>query len=287
MTVRVWVMASAILMTVAPVWCQSDRLGDVAGSIKLDRSAVTEGGGTVVDPVQVRKADRELLLDVLDAARAEARRLGDLLTEARSTILYHGDDVPARLGSASRDLQAALQEIYGLRLTPPFQPALDEAREAAGTCDRAALAVRDEIERLGVAFNEATEALATCRRQIEEAALLAAGDGLEPAARGSGGDEPIEAPSSGEDSGGEDARINALCAPERGAGPDAWQSCLDRQYWALAALEARTAANEMLDQDLFDGIRKSCGNRYPDDYAARDRCEQDWMTSVRLEAESP
>ena len=286
MTVRVWVMVSAVLMTVAPVWCQSDRLGDVAGSIKLDPAAVTEGGGTVVDPVQVRKADRELLLDVLDAARAEARRLGDLLTEARSTILYHGDNLPVRLGSASRDLEAAVQEIYSLRLTPSFQQALGDARDAAATCDLAAVAAREELERLGVGFTEAVETLETCRRQLEAAALGAAGGDRPESAAGSRADDRSDDAAEGI-AGGADARIAALCESERSAGADAAQRCLEEQYRALAALEARTAVNEMLGQDLFDGIRKSCLNRYLDDYAARDRCEQERMTAVRLEAESP
>jgi hypothetical protein len=287
MTVRIWVMVSAISMTVAPVWCQSDRLGDVAGSIKLDRSAVTEGGGTVVDPDQVRKADRDLLLDVLDGARAEARRVAELVAEARTTFLYRaGDDLPVRLTAATRDLQAAGQVIWSLRLTPPFQSALDAARSAAEACDRASVSVRDELDHRGVVFAEATGAVATCRRQLEEAALLAAGDA--PAGTGAGSRLDGEAGGAADDVAAQaDARIAAFCEPERPVGPDAHQSCLDTQYQALAALEARTAASEMLDQDLFDGIRRSCGNRYPDDYVARDRCEQERMTSVRLEAQSP
>jgi len=286
MTVRAWVVVIAVLLAGTPGWSQSERLGDVAGTIKLDPGAVTRGGGEVVDPRQARKADHDLLDDVVADCAVQARLLADLIAEARSTIMYRDDDLPTRLDAASRELEAASQEIYSLRLAEHFAEPLEAARQAASRCEVAAASVREELARQGVAFTEASERTSSCRRQLEEVAMLLAGTNGERSVGAAGppavADEATE--SSTETSDVAD-RVADLCRDERPRGPDAFQRCLDRQYESLAALEARTPANEMLDPGLFQDIRNTCRVRYPGDYAAIDQCEQEKMTAARLELE--
>jgi hypothetical protein len=284
MQVRTGLLVIAVLLAVVPGWSQSQRLGDVAGTIKLDRKALTEGdGGTVLDPRLSRKADRELLGGLLEDCATRARQLADLIVEARSTIMYRDDQLSNRLQAASLDLAAAVQEIYSLRLSEPFAEPLDVARDAAAVCDTAAESTKEEIQRLGVAFTEATELTASCRLKLEEASILLSGRSM-PAAAGGGPATPE--PGSEAEQTAIDVRVAELCRPERSGGQDAWQHCLDRQYQALAAIQARSATNEMLPEGVFQGVRKDCRLRHPDDYAAIDLCEQERMTETRLELEA-
>jgi hypothetical protein len=286
MTVRAWVVMSVVLLAGSPAWSQSERLGDVAGTIKLNPGAVTRGGGEVVDAGQVRKADHELLGGVVADCAASARLLADLISDARATILYRGDDLPVRLEAASRELDAAAQEVYSLRLTAPFAEPLAVAREAASVCELAAASVRDELDRQGVAFTEASQGTAACRRKLEEIAMVLGGREA-PGSTGGAGTAATEGPQpEGVAASSEvDRRVAERCTGEGAEGPDAYQRCLNRQYEAVAALDARTPANEMLEEGLFQDIRNTCRARYDDDFAARDQCEQEKMTAARLELE--
>jgi len=101
MRVRSLFLVSLILLVSGAGWSQSNRLGDVAGSIKLDPSAIVEKEGYVEDPQAAVKADRDLFGETLRNCSTVANHLGALVEEARNSILYRDDDLPSRLTAAS------------------------------------------------------------------------------------------------------------------------------------------------------------------------------------------
>ncbi|MCU0302489.1 MAG: hypothetical protein MUC56_00300 [Thermoanaerobaculales bacterium] len=275
------VLATAVTLIPSTGWTQT-KLGDVAGTIKLNPEAIVEQSGWVDDPRTATRTDQRLLGEVLATCSATADALGGLVEEARATVLYRGEDLPARLSATSLDLDTQLQELYLLRLTPAFADALVAALTAAETCGGATAAVREELARRGVAFSDARASVARCRQQLDDAEVRAV------AVSGSAGttapaalEPPAEPPAEPTD----DDLVAARCATEGAEGSPAYEACAVAQYRGIAGLASRTAANEHLGPSVFDGIRELCAGLHPRDLAERDRCEVERMTAARLEGE--
>lgn len=253
------------------------RLGEVAGSIRLNPEAVVEKEGYTEDPAQARRADGELLGAVINACLASAVTLHELVTQTRETFLY-GDDggLPARLENAIRDLEAETGELDLLRLGESFRTPHETAREAAGICAAAGASVREELARRGVRFVEALEGAAACRSGFERAsaqltAILEGGG----AAVDQASEAPPEEPT-------EEEIIAEVCAATATRDADAGRRCEDRQYRAAAALESRTPENEMLPAEVFGDLRQICAELHPKDFALRNECEIEKMTAARI-----
>ena len=283
MRIRAGMVLVAAILAGGNAWSQS-RLGDIAGSISLNPAAVVEKDGYVEDPRQEARADRELLADFLRESSTIADRLGRLVEEARSTVLYSDDALPTRMTAAAIDLDSQFEELDLFRLDESLAQPFATAREAVGLCASATDAVRAELDRKGVRFVEARDAVDACRRQIDraESELAAVGGGsvgeAAPVAAAAG-DTDTEALGSTEEI------VAVVCASERDKGESAYESCTSRQFRAQAALASRTAANEMIDSAVFDGIRDVCAELHPADFYQRDLCELDKMTTARLELE--
>lgn len=272
-------LSVAIVLLASSVGVAQERLSDVAGSIKLNPDAIVEKEGYVEDPKAAVKADRELFGDILASCSAIADSIGELLVEARNSVLYRDDVLPNRLKAECFDLDTELQELYLLRLTPVFYEPLETALAAIETCGVATDSVRQELARRGVAFSQAIEDTTSCRQELDRAGRQLAAAGAGPgSAVPEVVDEAAEPPT-------DDEIIAALCEPERANGSEAYDACVGGQYRGLADLSARTSDNEMLDPSVFSGIRELCAGIHPQDYAARDRCEIDKMTAARLELE--
>jgi len=285
MRIRIAVLVSVALIAGMTSWAQEDRLGDVAGGIKLNPEAIVETSGTVEDPRAAAKADEDLFGVVVEDCSIVADQLGRLVGEARTTVLYPGDDLLVRIEESSLELERQLQDIYLLRLAPRYAEPIETARAAADLCAAASVSVRREVDLGSVSFNQAIESVARCRERLgdaqEEFARVAESAGVgrtlsgAPTARTS---EPATPPT-------DDEIIEALCEPQRATGPEAFEACVGVQYRALAALESRDAENEMLPQTVFSDIRRICSELEPKNFSARDTCEQDRMMAARLELE--
>jgi len=273
----------AMLVAVAALVCSSgvcqERLSDVAGTITLNPEAIVEKQGVVVDPNAAIKADHQLFGSILESCAALADSVGDMVEEARASILYRDDVLPKRLTAATLDLDTELQGLNLLRLSPEFSEPLETAVTAIDVCGVGTDSVREELARKGVAFTQAREDMTLCRRELHEAErqLAAVAGGRQPG--------PAQARPGDEETPSDDEIIEERCAPERTKGPDPYEACTGRQYRALANLNSRTADNEMLDPAVFSGIRELCAELHRDDFETRDRCELDKMTSARLELE--
>jgi len=284
MSIRIVVLVGAALIAGAMARAQENRLGDVAGSIKLNPGAIVETSGTVDDPRAAAKVDQDLFDTVLTDCSTIAEQLGGLVAEARATVLYPGDALLVRIEESSIELERQLQDVYLLRLSPKYSEPLETARVAADLCAAASVTVRGEIGSGSVAFNQAIESVARCRERLDDAeAQFAEIAG----ATGSGGSRSSAAavPSKPDTPPTDDEIVDAACAPQKAAGQDAFAACQGTQYRALAALESRNAENEMLPAQVFDDVRRICLELQPKDFAARNACEQDRMTAARLELE--
>lgn len=285
MNVRTAGLLGVALMVSVAGWSQDERLGDVAGSIKLNPNAIVETSGTVDDPRAAAKADEELFNAVLADCMAAADQLGRLVAEARSTVVYPGDEFLTRLEESTRGLDRQVEEIYLIRLGKAFFEPVEMAREAAGLCVEAGVVVRRDIESGSVSFAQSSEGVATCREHLAEAearfAAVAGSTGAEggrEAAASAAARERATPPT-------EDEIVDALCEPARAAGVEAFEACQGVQYRAIAALASRSAENEMLAAAVFSDIRQMCIGLHPKDFAARNGCEMEEMTAARLELE--
>jgi len=286
MKIRIAVVVSVALIAGMTSSAQENRLGDVAGSIKLNPEAIVETSGTVEDPRATAKADEDLFGVVVEDCSIVADQLGRLVGEARTTVLYPGDDLLVRIEESTDELERQIQNIFLLRLAPRYAEPVETARDAANLCAAASVSVRREVDLGSVSFNQSIESVTRCRERLgdaqEQFARVAefAGVGRNPSsgAATAGASEPASPPT-------DDEIIEALCEPQRAAGPEAFEACVGVQYRALAALESRDAENEMLPQALFSDIRRICSELEPKNFSARDTCEQDRMTAARLRLE--
>jgi hypothetical protein len=275
-----------VIVLVCNVGAAQDRLGEVAGSIKLNPDAITETEGFVEDPKTAIMADHELFRTVLGDCSITADAIGDMVDEARSTILYRDDVLPTRLGAATLDLDTQIQEIYLLRLSDDFARPKSTARDAADQCARATESIREELSRQGVAFATAKEEITECREGLTRAMEQLESTTASGQHAGSGDvaatDEEVvdEGPS-------DDEVIDEVCRSKATAGSDAFDACVGRQNRALAALSSRTPENELLDPSAFDEIRAICSRTHPSDFYLRDQCEVEKMTTLRLATEAP
>jgi hypothetical protein len=266
------------MLVCGAAWAQKS-LGDVAGSIKLDPSAVVEKQGYTEDPAAAVRADRELLAAVLADCWTAANRLVLLVEEARTSFIYTDDGgLPERLTNAALDLDIQFEEVELLRLDGVYRPSLETARDAADICAGASVAVRDELALRGVRFADAFEEATRCRTRLEEATaqLDGAGNATGQVSDGLAGAEATLS---------DEEIITQRCEAEKAKGDEAFAACTDRQYRAAAALASRTPENEMLAPEVFTAIRALCARQHALDFSLRDECEVDKMTAARLEAE--
>ena len=120
MRFRTAVLTSVLVLVYGTGWTQTKNLGDVAGSIRLNPAAIVEKKGVIEDPRDAKKADGELLGDVLTECSAEADQLAGLVEQARATTVYRGDPLLNRINESSRELDRQLQGFTTLRLGGEF-----------------------------------------------------------------------------------------------------------------------------------------------------------------------
>lgn len=281
MRIRFAFVVGALLLVAGTTWSQN-RLGEVAGSIKLNPEAIVEKGGFVEDRQAAQKEDHELFETALTGCSEAAEALGNLIAEARGTVLYMGDDgLTNRLAATALDLDARLAEFDLIRLSDVFEESAETARDAVVLCRAGTEGVREELARRGVAFTRAKGEIAHCRQELHRAEVQLAAVGKTPEEVATMASD-VAAPAAFL---GDEAIVAAVCEPLRGQGQAAVDACEGRQYRALAALESRTPENELLAAAVFDGIREICIDLSPTNFDLRNICEIERMTATRLESE--
>ena len=280
MEVRTAFLVCVALLVCSMGWSQANRLGDVAGSIKLNPEAIVEKDGVVDDPRAAKRADENLLGSVLADCSAAADLLGELVAQARQPAPERDPELMNRLNGASIDLETEVRAISLLRLTEVFRQPLETAREAVEICTGAGARVREEVAGGGVMFRIADMEVTRCRQLLDQTKAEVVAADNPPSAESVDSSGPRNAPPPTDD-----AIIAALCETERSTGVDAFESCKRIQYLSQAAIASRSADNEMIDQGVFSDIRRLCRERHPQDFVQRDGCEQDKMTTARRDLE--
>lgn len=280
MKIRLTLVMGAALLAAGTGWSQN-RLGEVAGSIKLNPEAIVEKEGFIEDRQVAQEEDRELFGTVLSGCLATADSLGNLIDEARNNILYRNEKLVNLLSATSLELDTRLLEFDLIRLGEVFNESAETARGAIDSCNAGTNAVREELARRGLAFTLAGEEINRCRQELHRsvAQLESVGQTAEEAAAAAVDTAEFAASNTDE------AIVDAVCESERGKGQEAFDACEGRQYGALAALGSRTPENELLDAAVFNAIRQICTKLNPSDFDARNLCEIDRMTTTRLESE--
>jgi hypothetical protein len=283
---RVVVLVIAMSLVGGAASAQTSRLGDVAGKITLDSSALKPSdGGVVDDPSKVRKADHALIGGVLERGVSDASRLAELVDQARRTVTQEGGELWNEMEASALALDESFDGLATLRLTEVFGGVLEASYEAEQSCGLASRAVRRELAERSIAFQESTAAVARCRELLDRCTNLLAqvesgGDGAARSTPGTGvQDRPEEIGPTPEET------IAELCAQQGTAGQPGLETCTQQQFLALAALESRSAGRENLDEAVFTGIRQDCRRFFPGDFARQNRCELDRMTRARIAPE--
>jgi hypothetical protein len=258
-----------MLLIAAPSMAQQ-KLGDVAGSIKINRP---EGEAVVIDGSDIGQTSRrssassdadlmyEILADCLDAARTLSTMVADAprITPVTYSSEWRGqlDDIGQRLESMSRELQR-------LPDAASFEAAYQKA--VAGLDE-----VRQGFDSVLTTVNARRLVVSADKRQISNGA-----DTIEEAmteVRAVGRSQAAKAPPPAIDPVAAAASIRKVCSSQGAEGSQAYRDCVNLQDAAKDALVARTAPSVGLDTASFNKIRNGCLYEWPDNYFSRDACE--------------
>jgi hypothetical protein len=266
------ILAAAILgmLSIAAPSAAQQKLGDVAGSIKIKRP---EGEAVVIDGEDIGQtssrsagsSDADLLTEVLADALETARGLSTMLADAPtiSPVVYSGDWQNS-LGDFGRRLESVDRELQALPDAGPYEAAYQKA--VAGLAE-----VREGFEKVLATVNARRLVTSPTKRQISDGA-----DTIDEAMadiRAVGRSQAATAAPPGIDPVAAAASIRKVCSRQGVEGSQTYRECVDIQDAAKNALVARTAPSVGLDTETFNKIRNGCLYEWPDNYYNRDACE--------------
>lgn len=268
---RLAIAASIVsgLLVAVPVPAQQ-KLGDVAGSIKLKKSGEQN---VVIDGSDVGQTSRstasssgsdllsEVLADCLDVSHALSSMIADAprIKPIRYTDGWHTelDDIGLRMEGVGMELN----------MLPDAGPYEDAYLKAVGGFDQ----VRQGYEAVVAATNGRTAVGSQLKRTISDGAdtiekamtEMRAVDRSQEATAPPPAIDPIAAANS----------IRNLCLRQGAEGSSAYRDCVDDQDAAKNALVGRTPPSVGLDDAAFNKIRNGCLYEWPDNYINRNACE--------------
>jgi len=265
-TALVWLSA---LVIAAPAAAQQS-LGDVAGSIKLNR---TGDNDVVIDQKSVGRSrstssslsDGQALLEATKECAFAAQTLNDLLGETGSGEVFYDDGWRARVEAAGGQWDQSNRVFEVIYAKDRYEAPYDTAERGATATTIGLGILRGAISADQPRFGEA-------KRQIAEGAELleSAERDLNAALRR----EEAESPPPPIDPIAADRSIDAVCQNSGAKGSQEFDSCVAAQQAAMNAIKGRYAPGVRLDQATFNRIRNSCRYEWPDDFVSRDLCER-------------
>jgi hypothetical protein len=261
-------IVSGLLMAV-PVPAQQ-KLGDVAGSIKLKKSGEQS---VVIDGSDVGQTSKrsgsssgtdllyEVLTDGLDVSRTLSSMVADAprIKPVRYSDGWHSqlDDIGARLESVGLELEmlpdagpyeaAYLKAVGGLDQVQQGYDAIVEATNGSR------LVASTEKTMVSDGANTIEEAMTEVRAVGRSQAATAPPTAI----------DPIAAANS----------IRNLCLRQGAEGSPAYGDCVEDQDAAKNEMVGRTAPSVGLDTAAFNKIRNGCLYEWPNNYVNRNACE--------------
>jgi hypothetical protein len=265
-----WIIGLALVVVAAAPAAAQQSLGDVAGSIKLNRP---EGETVVIDHNTVKSTGRttagstdvDFFRDTVDDCLTETRALHGLVVEARDGTSFYRDGWRSRVAEVALRLDEARNELDILRAEGRYKPAYETAEQGSNTAGAALEIMRRAIADDRPVFSEAGRLSTEAIRLFEETQATI---GIESRADAAESTpvmiNPIEA----------DREISALCRGRQGDEPGGFERCVAAQRAALDALVGRSGPAVRLPEVEFNVIRNNCRGEWPGDYVSQDRCEQ-------------
>jgi hypothetical protein len=258
-----------LIVAVAAPLAAEQRLGDVAGSIKLNRP---EGEPVVIDHYTVRSGGRAtvrntdvgFLRGTVGDCLVETRALHGLVNEARDGTSFYRDEWRARVAEVALRLDGARDELGMVRADGRYLAAYDVAEQGSNTAGAALEIIRGAIANDRPVFSEAGSLSMEAVRLFEDAqTVIGIASRADAAEEPPGLINPIEA----------DGDITALCRGWDGDDPSGFESCVAEQRAALAALTDRSGPSVRLAVIEFNIMRNSCRAEWPGNYVNQNRCE--------------
>jgi len=246
------------------------KLGDVAGSIKLNTSGEQS---VVIDGSDVGQTSRrstsasssDLLYEVLTECLDISRALSSMIAESpRIKPARYTEGWRTELGDIGARLESVALELGMLPDAGPFEAAylkavggFDQVRqgyEAVVTATDGRMLVTSQMKRTVSDGGDTIEEAMTEMRAVERSqAAIAEPPGIDPVAAA--------------------ASIRKVCSRQGAEGSQTYRDCVNLQDAARDALVARTAPSVGLDAASFNKIRNGCLYEWPDSYLDRDACE--------------
>lgn len=257
---------------VVPVSAQ-ERLGDVAGSIKLNRS----GGDDVVISTQPSTMSRSsldsqsegsLLKQVVEDGLAQSREFMALLEEVRTPGVFTDLDWRSRVSEVSLRLDMVQQDLMGTRLSGSYEEAGALAERGMGLAMESSTTVQDGIALNKLGIKEPVEQMEECERLLESASR-SIGTVLREEAWESA-PAPMDPVSAA-------ATIKNFCGGKFTEGSQQFGKCVTEQEAAYRSGLTRSPFSVGLEEAEFNTIRNHCRYEWPKDLLAQNRCESERM----------
>lgn len=269
---REWLAAGLIVMAGAQVAAQSQRLGDIAYTIRLDRDGeiVIDERNVAAGPRRVGSSGMARAQFELEACRDLGRQLLTILRRSVVRELFLDAGWREEVRSASLDLVARVNLLDIVRVPAEavdlWLAATEEAESYIELTDRMERllatdtpdyrSVLDGLERTNAALDVFVERLASTQRWIDRAAHSAPPMGAEV-----------------------DAVVSARCGIFPAGSTDR-TVCADRQRRAAEILGSRTRYSTGTDEASFNAVRNRCSELHPVDLVERERCERLQLASA-------
>jgi hypothetical protein len=264
-----------VLMVAAPLAAQQS-LGDVAGSIKLNRP---DGEPVVIDQSTVRSAGRPpaktdvaFFRGTVDDCLTETRALYGLVMEARDGTSFYRDEWRSRVAEVGLRLDGARDELAMVQTEGRYPEPYETAERGSDTAGAALEIMRGAIAGDRPVFSEAGALSMEAIRLFEDAqtaiGIASRADSVEETPRLI---NPVDA----------DRDISALCGGRHGENSSAFDGCVAEQRSALDALTARSAPAAGLTAVDFNIIRNNCRAEWPGNYVNQNQCERRRMNAKR------
>ncbi len=268
---RLAIAASIVsgLLLAVPVPAQQ-KLGDVAGSIKLNKSGEQS---VVIDGSDVGQTSRnstsasgsDLLYEVLTDCLEVSRALSSMIADApRIKPVSYPDGWRTELGDIGARLESVGLELNMLPDAGPNEAAylnavggFDQVRQgydAVVTATDGRMLVTSQQKR---AVSDGADAIEKAMAEVRAVGRTQAANAPPPAI------DPIAAANS----------IRNLCLRQGAEGTPAYRDCVNDQDAAKNALVGRTPPSVGLDTAAFNKIRNGCLYEWPDNYVNRNACE--------------
>jgi hypothetical protein len=268
-----WLIGVVVLMAAVPLAAQQS-LGDVAGSIKLNRP---DGEPIVIDHNNVRsvgrpaaKTDVAFFRGTVDDCLTETRALYGLVMEARDGTSFYRDEWRSRFAEIGLRLDGARDELAMVQTDGRFPEAYETAERGSDTAGAALEIMRGAIAGDRPVFSEAGTLSMEAIRLFEDAqTAIGVASRADAVEEPPGLINPIDA----------DRDISALCGGRHGENSSGFEGCVAEQKSALEGLTARSAPAVGLTAVDFNIIRNNCRAEWPGNYVNQNQCEQRRMAA--------